>query len=155
MNIRKYKSSDLESCARLILNTSQKYNKEDIIPWKELDFFWFFNLDNNRDKIEDFFTNSDVLLAENDNWEIIWLLRAEGNRVKSFFVSDKYIHQWIGRALFEEYKRGVVQKWYKFIWLFSSSYWVKFYESLWFKKNWDRFLRWECIRTYPMKLIIE
>jgi hypothetical protein len=32
MNIRNYRSSDLESCAKLILDTSQKYNREDIIP---------------------------------------------------------------------------------------------------------------------------
>ena len=127
MNIRNYRSSDLESCTNLILNTSKKYNIEDIIPWKESEFFWFFDVENNKEKVEKFFTESDVIVAEDENWNIIWVLRSEGNRIKSFFVSEKYIHQWIGKSLFEKYKEAIIAEGYKFISLFSSSYAVRFY----------------------------
>ena len=155
MIIRGYKPRDLEACANLILDTSKKYNKDDIIPWKEDEFFGFFDYENNREKVEKFFSESNVILAENDRWEIVWILRYEHNRIKSFFVSDKYMHQWIWKTLFEKYKKDLIDDWFKFVTLFSSTYWIRFYESLWFEITWDRVLRWDAIYSYPMRLLLE
>ncbi len=155
MIIRGYKPSDLEACANLILDTSKKYNKDDIIPWKEDEFFGFFDYENNREKVEKFFSESNIILAENDRWEIVWILRYEHNRIKSFFVSDKYMHQWIWKTLFEKYKQDLINDGFKFITLFSSTYWIKFYESLGFEMTWGRILRWDSIYSYPMRLLLE
>lgn len=155
MIIRDYKPSDLEACANLIHDTSKKYNKDDIIPWKEDEFFGFFDYENNREKVEKFFSESNVILAENDRWEMVWILRYEHNRIKSFFVSDKYMHQWIWKTLFEKYKQDLINDGFKFITLFSSTYWIKFYESLGFEMTWGRILRWDSIYSYPMRLLLE
>ena len=153
MIIRKYERKDLESCAKLIKETSEKYIIDDILPWNESEFIWFFNLDLNRWNIEKFFADENTLVAENDNHEIIWLLRATENRIRSFFIRLDKIHQWVWKALFTEYLESLEWK-YEFIYLFSSSYAVEFYKKLWFESSWDKVLRDGWIWAYPMKKLL-
>lgn len=150
MFIRKYEEKDLESCTEIIKETSEKYVVNDIIPWKEGEFIWFFDLDTNRENIEKFFLEAYTLVAEDERQEIIWVLRAIENRIRSFFVRLDKIHQWVWKALFDEYIKNMEWK-YEFLYIFSSSYAVEFYKRLWFDASWEKVLRNDWIWAYPMK----
>lgn len=150
MIIRKYERKDLESCTKLIKETSEKYIIDDILPWKESEFIWFFDLNTNKWNIEKFFLEADTFVAEDEKKEVIWVLRASENRMRSFFIRLDKIHQWVWKALFNEYLKSIEWK-YEFIYLFSSSYAVEFYKKLWFKTLWGKLLRDEWIWVYPMK----
>lgn len=150
MIIRKFKIEDLESCTKIIKETSEKYIIEDVIPWKGSEFIWFFNLDTNKSNVEKFFLEAETLVAVNDKQEIIWVLRTTENRIRSFFVRLDSIHQWIWKSLFDEYYKSVKWK-YEFIYLFSSSYAVDFYKKLWFEVSWEKVLRGDWIWAHPMK----
>jgi len=150
MIIRKYEGKDLESCTKLIKETSEKYIIDDILPWKEPEFIWFFNLDSNRTSIERFFSEAETFIAEDENQEIVWLLRVSENRMRSFFIRLDKIHQWVWKVLFTEYLKSVEWK-YEFVYLFSSSYAVESYKKLWFESDWEKILRDEWIWVYPMK----
>lgn len=150
MFIRKYEEKDLENCTKIIKETSEKYIIKDITPWKESEFIWFFNLDSNRTSIERFFSEAETFIAEDENQEIVWLLRVSENRMRSFFIRLDKIHQWVWKVLFTEYLKSVEWK-YEFVYLFSSSYAVEFYKKLWFESDWEKILRDEWIWVYPMK----
>ena len=154
MIIRSFRPEDLEQCVELIKETSEHYILEDIIPWKEEMFLGFFDLENKRDKVEEFFKNADVIVAESEDKEILGLLRSTEYNIRSFFIKDKYIRQGIWRKLFNEYLKTLKGK-YSIVTVYSSSYAVKFYESLWFQITWEKELRWDGIRAYPMKMTIE
>ena len=141
MLIRCFEIWDLEKCAKLIKETSEKFNHLDFVPWNENEFWDFFDSQKNRKNLIKFFEESNVFVATNQGNEIIWVLRVRGNRIKSFFVASKYHRKGVGTSLFNYYLE-ILKKWeYKVITVLSSSYAVKFYESLWFKVNGEDIIR--------------
>lgn len=151
MLIRPFEIWDLEKCAKLIKETSEEFNSSDFTPWNENEFLNFFDFQKNKDNLIKFFEESDVFVATNQKNEIIWVLRVKENRIKSFFVARKYHRKGVATSLFNYYLETLKNWEYKIITVLSSSYAVKFYESLWFKVNWEDIIREGKVRVIPMK----
>jgi GNAT superfamily N-acetyltransferase len=151
MLIRPFEIWDLEKCAKLIKETSEEFNRSDFTPWNENEFLDFFDFQKNKDNLIKFFEESDVFVATNQKNEIIWVLRVKENRIKSFFVEKKYHRKGVATSLFNYYLKTLKNWEYKIITVLSSSYAVKFYESLWFRVNWEDIIREDKVRVIPMK----
>jgi GNAT superfamily N-acetyltransferase len=151
MLIRSFETRDLEQCTKLIKETSEQFNREDFTQWNEKEFFDFFDLKKNKEALIKFFNESTVFVAINQKDEIIWVLRVKENRIKSFFVASKYHRRGVATSLFNYYLE-ILKDWeYKVITVLSSSYAIKFYESLWFKVNGEDIIREGKVRVTPMK----
>ena len=151
MLIRPFEIWDLEKCAKLIKETSEEFNRSDFTPWNENEFLDFFDYQKNKENLIKFFEESDVFVATNQKNEIIWVLRVKENRIKSFFVEKKYHRKGVATSLFNYYLKTLKNWEYKIITVLSSSYAVKFYESLWFRVNWEDIIREDKVRVIPMK----
>lgn len=153
MLIRAFEIWDLEKCAKLIKETSEQFNREDFTQWNEKEFFDFFDSQKNKENLIKFFEESDVYVAINQKNEIIWVLRVK-NRIKSFFVVNEHQRKGVATALFNYYL-NTLKKWeYKNLTVLSSTYAVKFYDSLWFVISWDDIIRGGKIRVIPMEKIL-
>ena len=154
MLIRPFEIWDLEQCTKLIKETSEQFNRDDFTQWNEKEFLDFFDSKKNKEALIKFFNESTVFVAMNQKDEIMWVLRAEKNRIKSFFVANKYQRKGIATALFNYYL-NTLKKWeYKNLTVLSSTYAVKFYESLWFVISWDDIIRGGKLRVVPMEKIL-
>lgn len=151
MLIRPFEVWDIEKCAKLIKETSEEFNRSDFTLWNENEFFDFFDFQKNKENLIKFFEESDVFVATNQKNEIIWVLRVKENRIKSFFVASKYHRRGVATSLFNYYLE-ILKDWeYKVITVLSSSYAIKFYESLWFKVNGEDIIREGKVRVTLMK----
>ncbi len=151
MLIRLFEIWDLEQCTKLIKQTSQQFNREDFTQWNEGEFLKFFDSKKNKKALIKFFCESTVFVAINQKNEIMWVLRVEKNRIKSFFVASKYQRKGIATSLFNYYLNTLKDWEYKTLTVLSSTYAVKFYESLWFIVSWDDIIRGGKVRVIPME----
>jgi GNAT superfamily N-acetyltransferase len=99
-----------------------------------------------------------ILVAENENGEIVGVLRGRKDRLHSLFVRGDYHRQGIGRMLVKWFEQECIQLGGVVIRLASTLYAVPFYQRLGYSKSTGVRRGWsfegEGLQWQPMKKIL-
>lgn len=163
IKIRPYLESDSETVGKLVADTYNQYNLT-FLPLEEralyLGPFQFARSPErmHREEIAKVLRAPLVLVAENEQGEIVGVLRGSKDRLHSLFVRGDHHRMGIGRLLMQHFEQECLHLGSQKITLASSIYAIPFYQSLGYKKStglragWSfegRDLKWQ-----PMKKVL-
>ena len=163
IKIRSYLESDSETVGRLVADTYGQYNLT-FLPLEEralyLGPFQYARSPEkmHREEIAKVLRAPLVLVAENEQGEIVGVLRGSKDRLHSLFVRGDHHRMGIGRLLVQTFEQECLQLGSQKITLASSLYAIPFYLSMGYKKStglragWSfegRDLKWQ-----PMKKVL-
>ncbi len=138
--IRPYQATDAQTVGRLIADTYSEYNLS-FLPLEERGpYLGPFQYAGSRDQarqaeIARTLEAALILVAENENGEVVGVLRGRKDRLQSLFVRGDHHRQGIGRKLVERFEQECIALGGEAIRLASSLYAVPFYQRLGYKKS--------------------
>jgi GNAT superfamily N-acetyltransferase len=158
--IRPYQEADSHAVGRLIADTYSEYNLS-FLPVKERGpYLGPFQYARSQDKarqeeIARTLQASLVLIAEDENGEIVGVVRGRKDRLQSLFVRGDHHRQGIGRVLVERFERECIMLGGEVIRLASTLCAIPFYQRLGYKKSTGVRRGWsfqgEGLKWQPMK----
>jgi GNAT superfamily N-acetyltransferase len=140
VTIRPYQDTDSRAVGRLIADTYGEYNLS-FLPQEErgpyLGPFQYARSQEpaHQEEIARTLQASLVFVAEDDNGEIVGVLRGRKDRLQSLFVRGDRHHRGIGRRLVERFEQECISLGGEVIRLASTLYAVPFYQRLGYKKS--------------------
>ena len=140
IRIRNFEFRDVEAVGRLIAYMYGTYNL-DFVPVEErgpyLGPFQYVDSpdEEHRRAIAEAIQAPLVIVAENEVSEVVGVLRGSPGRLHSWFVSDHYHQNGIGRSLVLAFEAWCRQQDVDRITLASTLYAVAFYQSVGYKKS--------------------
>jgi len=149
--IRKFKSSDTYSAAKLVSETFKKYNCLEGTKEAVAQYVNFYNPDkNNLDKIKVTFSKTEIFFVAIENNKIIGIIRGKKNMVTNLFVNGKYHKNGIATNLLKRFEKECIKKGSKEIKLKASLYGTPFYQKSGYKKT-TGMRTFNGLKIYPMK----
>jgi len=163
VNIRPYQENDSEPAGKLIAATYRKYNLSFVSPVEQGAYLGPFQFADSTDEshqadIARALQASMVYVAENEQGEIVGILRGKKDRLHSLFVRGDMHHQGIGTRLVEHFEQVCLALGGEVSRLASTLYAVPFYQKLGYKKSTGVRAGWsfagQDFKWQPMKKIL-
>jgi len=161
--IRPYQATDSQAVGRLIADTYGEYNLS-FVPLEERGpYLGPFRHARSQDtahqaEISRTLEAPLILVAENENGEIVGVLRGRKDRLHSLFVRGDHHRQGIGCKLVERFEQECISLGGEVIRLASTLYAVPFYQRLGYKKSTGVRRGWSFegagLQWQPMKKIL-
>jgi GNAT superfamily N-acetyltransferase len=140
IEIRPYRESDATSVGKLIATTYRAYNLS-FLPQDEQDaylgpFYFADSTDEIHQKaIAQVLQAPMIFVAEDEQGEIVGILRGKKDRLQSLFVRGDIHRQGIGSRLVEHFEQACLELGGEVIRLASTLYAVPFYQKLGYKRS--------------------
>jgi len=160
ISIRPYQETDSVPAGELIAATYRKYNLSFVSPAEQDPYLGPFQFadskeETHREDIARVIKAPVVYVSENEQGEIVGILRGKKDRLQSLFVRGDMHHQGIGRSLVELFEQVCLELGGEVIRLASTLYAIPFYQSLGYKKSTGIRAGWsfagEDFKWQPMK----
>jgi GNAT superfamily N-acetyltransferase len=140
VTIRPYRDTDSQAVGRLIADTYAEYNLSFLPPEERGPSLGPFQYARShepahQEEIARTLQAALIFVAEDENGEIVGVLRGRKDRLQSLFVRGDRHHRGIGRMLVERFEQECVKLGGEVIRLASTLYAVPFYQRLGYKKS--------------------
>jgi GNAT superfamily N-acetyltransferase len=163
IRIRSYQDIDAIPAGKLIAATYRDYNLAFLPPEEQGAYLGPFQFADSMEKahqeaIADVLQAEMVFVAENEQGEMVGILRGRKDRLHSLFVRGDMHHQGIGSRLMDHFEQACLALGGEVVRLASTLYAVPFYQRLGYKKSTGVRTGWsfagENFKWQPMKKIL-
>lgn len=163
IKIRPYQKTDAQAIGRLIADTYGDYNLSFLPEEERGPYLGPFQHARSPDKahqeeIARTLEAALILVAEDENGEVVGVLRGRKDRLHSLFVRGDRHRQGIGRTLVERFEQECIALGGEVIRLASTLYAVPFYQKLGYKKSTGVRRGWSFqgadLKWQPMKKVL-
>ena len=138
--IRRYRNDDAESVGRLIADTYIKFNLSFVPPEERSLFLGPFHhagshQEAHKEAIAKVIKAAMVFVAEDDEGEIVGVLRGRSDKLQSLFVREDHHRQGVGHRLVERFEQECEQQGAVEIKVQATLYAVPFYLAMGYKRT--------------------
>lgn len=163
LKIRPYQDADAVPAGKLIAATYREFNLSFLLLEEQGAYLGPFQFADSTDEthqkeIAQVLQAEMVFVAENEEGEIVGILRGRRDRLHSLFVRGDMHHQGIGSLLVEHFEQACLAMGGKVIRLASTLYAVPFYQKIGYKKSTGVRSGWsfagENFKWQPMKKLM-
>lgn len=161
--VRSYKEDDAYAVGCLIADTYGEYNLDFVPPQERGPFLGPFQHARSQDpaqraRVAQMIAARMVFVAENEQREIVGVLRGSLGRLHSLFVRGDHHRRGIGRMLVAHFEQECARQHVEKITLAATLYAVPFYQSVGYKKSTGVRRGWsfegEGLQWQPMKKVL-